>query len=98
MNRPVVLRSAARQDLKEARGWYETIRRELGMELHAEVREVIGKVRAKSEMYHGVFGDVRRACTRRFPYAVYYAVKPERIVILAVLHGHRDPAEARRRR
>jgi hypothetical protein len=29
---------------------------------------------------------------RRFPYAVYFSVQENAVVILAVLHVHRDPA------
>jgi plasmid stabilization system protein ParE len=34
---------------------------------------------------------VRCALVRRFPYAVYYRVEPERIVVIAVFHTKRDP-------
>jgi plasmid stabilization system protein ParE len=41
---------------------------------------------------------IRRALLRRFPYAVYFAVERDVVVILAVLHVSRDPAEWQRRR
>jgi hypothetical protein len=34
---------------------------------------------------------------RRFPYAVYFAVEGDAIVVLAILHASRDPAEWQRR-
>ena len=36
---------------------------------------------------------IRRALTRRFPYAVYFSVDDDLIVIIAVLDTARDPAE-----
>ena len=36
---------------------------------------------------------VRRAVVSRFPYLVFYAVKAQRIDVLAVLHHARSPAD-----
>lgn len=44
-----------------------------------------------------VWKDVRFCRTRRFPYVVYYRVKADRVEVLAVLHGRRDPADWKRR-
>jgi plasmid stabilization system protein ParE len=43
------------------------------------------------EMFARVHGDVRRVIVSRFPYAVFYQVEADRIVVLAVLHTARDP-------
>ena len=48
--------------------------------------------------YQDLQSGVRRILLRRFPYAVYFAVEPEAVVVLAVLHVSRDPAEWQRRR
>jgi plasmid stabilization system protein ParE len=37
-------------------------------------------------------GDVREAPVLRFPYCIYYRVKPREIVILAVFHTSSDPS------
>ncbi len=41
---------------------------------------------------------IRRALVRRFPYAVYFAIEHDVIIVLAVLHVSRDPTEWQRRR
>jgi len=41
--------------------------------------------------------DVRRGLTRRFPYAVYYRIAGVELVVLGILHTHRDPREWRSR-
>lgn len=43
------------------------------------------------ELYAPTFQSVRPAKLRRFPYVVYYRVLPDRIEVLAILHGSRDP-------
>jgi plasmid stabilization system protein ParE len=36
-------------------------------------------------------GEVRRARVRRFPYIVFFIPESERTIVIAVLHGRRDP-------
>jgi len=45
-----------------------------------------------------VHRDIRRALLRRFPYCIFYAVSEQEIVVLACLHGHRDPEAGKSRR
>ena len=47
--------------------------------------------------YKDLRAGIRRALTRRFPYAVYFSIEEDAIVILAVLHTARDPEEWQRR-
>src|SRR3954468_7044051 len=35
--------------------------------------------------------DVRLCLTRRFPYGVLYTVESDLVLIVAVMHGHREP-------
>lgn len=47
----------------------------------------------------GAFRGVRRVNLRRFPYGIFYVVRPDEIWVLGVLHGARDSeAELARRR
>lgn len=45
-----------------------------------------------------VHDEIRRVLLRRFPYCVFYIVEGTELVILACLHGHRDPQVWRNRR
>jgi plasmid stabilization system protein ParE len=42
-------------------------------------------------VFRQVYGEVRRALVSRFPYAVFYRIEMNRIVVLTVLHSARDP-------
>jgi plasmid stabilization system protein ParE len=42
--------------------------------------------------------DVRRCLTRVFPYALLYSVEADYILILAVMHSHREPGYWRDRK
>ncbi len=45
------------------------------------------------EFYAAVDQATRRARVRRFPFAIYYEIETEHIVIYAVWHYRRDPTE-----
>lgn len=76
--------------------WYETEQAGLGEEF--ELRATYHRVADGPLAYQDLRSGVRRALVRRFPYAVYFAVEGEVIVVLAVLHVGRDPTEGHRRR
>jgi toxin ParE1/3/4 len=44
-----------------------------------------------------VFDDIRCLAVQRFPYAVYYRVRGQQVVILAVFHSSRNPEAWQRR-
>lgn len=39
-----------------------------------------------------IYGDIRRAVTRHFPFGVFYLTEDDAIVVIAVMHASRDPA------
>lgn len=92
MNLPLVLRAAARREFDEAAVWYEDQRSGLGSDFVDRVQNVLDKIAQQPDRYPVVSGDVREAPVSRFPYAIYYRAKADRVVILAVFHCSRDPA------
>lgn len=88
---PVVFRRGVGRDLAGAYGWYEEQRAGLGEQFLAAVNASFGAIEQLPEMFAPLHGDVRRTIVSKFPYAVFYRVEPERVVILTVLHTARDP-------
>ncbi|HQT31474.1 MAG TPA: type II toxin-antitoxin system RelE/ParE family toxin [Thiobacillus sp.] len=41
--------------------------------------------------------DIRRCLTRIFPYAILYTVEPDHVLIIAIMHSHREPGYWRKR-
>jgi plasmid stabilization system protein ParE len=89
----MIIRPEAEADLVNARDWYEQQREGLGAAFLLCVEEVLERIGRTLEMYTAVYGDVRRALTRRFPYAVYYRIAGTEVVVLGILHTRRDPRE-----
>ncbi len=78
--------------------WYEKEQAGLGREFLDELRATYERVAGGPLAYQDLRSGIRRALVRRFPYAVYFAVEGDVIVVLAVLHVSRDPAEWQGRR
>ena len=97
MSKPVQFRAIAAAELDEAWEWYDDRRIGLGDELLLCVEAVVDAISRQPEMYPVVENGIRRALTRRFPYAIFYLDEPEHVVVLAVFHVSRDPHEWRDR-
>ena len=92
MSLPLAFRAAARAEFQDAAAWYESQRVGLGGDFVDEVQKVLDTVAGQPDRYPIASGDVREAPVSRFPYCVYYRVKPGRVVVIAVFHTARDPA------
>ena len=84
-------------DVEAACNWYEGEERGLGFEFLEELRAAYHRILDHPLGYQDLRSGIRRALTRRFPYAVYFSIEEERIVIVAVLSTARDPEEWQRR-
>jgi toxin ParE1/3/4 len=84
-------------DIEAAFQWYEREEPGLGFEFIDELRNSYRRILNGPRKYQELRSGIRRATTRRFPYAIYFSVEGEVIVVVAVLHTARDPAEWQRR-
>ena len=89
----MIIRPEAEADVVTARAWYERQREGLGSAFLLCVEEVLDHIDRTPGLYPVVYQEVRRAFTRRFPYAVYYRVADDDVVVLGILHTRRDPQE-----
>ena len=91
MSRELLLRPEAEADALEAYRWYNEQLPGLGEDFLTEVDRAIETIRANPEASRKIHREFRRALIKRFPYAVFYAVREDRIVMFAILHTARDP-------
>jgi plasmid stabilization system protein ParE len=89
--RQLLVRPAAAADTEEAYLWYEKQRVGLGEEFLAAVDSLLGEIVAHPTTYPVIYREARRALLHRFPYAVFFRVYGETVVVLACMHGRRDP-------
>jgi toxin ParE1/3/4 len=73
--------------------WYDDRREGLGDEFLTAVDDAISLVVDGPERWPlwPNFAPARRCLLSRFPFALAYVLRPDRIVILAVTHTHREP-------
>jgi len=88
---PLVFRPAAAADLDEAFLWYERQRPGLGDEFLAVFQSALDDIMAHPNRYPVIRRNTRRALVHRFPYGVFYRVYGETVVVVACMHGRRDP-------
>ena len=88
---------AIEADVEAAFNWYEGEEPGLGLEFLEELRAAYHRILDHPLGYQDLRSGIRRALTRRFPYAVYFSIEEEAIVIVAVLSTARDPEEWQRR-
>lgn len=77
--------------MSAAYDWYEEREPGLGAKFLLAVDEVIGAILQNPLRFQRVHRTARRALTYHFPYAVYFVVDEERIVVLSVFHAKRNP-------
>ena len=91
MSLAVVYRRRVGRDLAGGYAWYNGQRDGLGEEFLGEVNATFDAIERYPEIFARVHGEVRRAVISRFPYAAFYQIETNRVVVLTVLHTARDP-------
>lgn len=81
----------ARQDVADAFAWYQRQNPGLGLDFVRCLEATLHSIQRRPLMYPAVLGEYHRALVRRFPYAIFYDIEPERIVVHAVFHCSQDP-------
>jgi plasmid stabilization system protein ParE len=92
MIRRLVFRLQARSDIAEAMAWYETQGKGLGADFLRAVEVSTAAIEHNPYQYQKARGEVRRVVLRRFPYSLIYVPSDDEIVVLACVHGRRNPA------
>lgn len=87
----VVVGAVARQEIEEAKSWYDRQQDGLGLRfvqtIEATILRMVRFPRANSEIAPGI----RRALVADFPYMVIYACDEKQLSVIAVAHQHRRP-------
>jgi plasmid stabilization system protein ParE len=99
MSRRLIVRPEAEADITEAALWYDEREAGLGLELTLEVRTAIRRAVEDTMLYLLLRKrpEVRRILARRFPYRIFFIVRDDAIVVLAVIHAARHDRHWRER-
>ena len=97
MTLPLALAPAAEDDIRDAAAWYDAQQPGLGDAFLRSVEASLARIRRLPKAFPVCEGGARSALLRRFPYVVLFRIQEQRIEVVAVWHGHRDPNGGRQR-
>jgi len=87
----------ALEEFQDAAIFYESHQSGLGGRFIDAVQSAVDCIVESPDSWRVMEGDVRRFLTKVFPYAVLYTVVNDRVLIVAVMHCHREPGYWRHR-
>ena len=92
MSLPVVLRPEASRDAGEARDHFDSRQPGLGQAFLLRLNDTLIRIGMFPEMYGLAWQNVRAALLKKFKYVVYYLAHADRVEVIAVMFGGRDPS------
>jgi len=81
----------ALSEFQAAAVYYNKQQHGLGLRFISAVQSAVDHIVESPNLWRIFEGDVRRYLTKVFPYAVLYTVESDYILIVAVMHCHREP-------
>jgi len=87
----ILVRPEVVDDLDEIESWYEKKQRGLGNQFHNEYETTLDRILIQPMNFVKVQKEIRRIEMKTYPYAVFYQVIGDSVVILRVLHERRHP-------
>jgi plasmid stabilization system protein ParE len=83
-------------DVWHGRTWYEAKAPGLGEEFLRVFYAFCEELTRDPQMYPKVHWEFRRRLLRRFPYAIYFRIEGDRVVVFGLFHCARDPRRLHR--
>ena len=78
-------------DLAEARVWYGLQRDGLDVQLMCQINETLKQIGHAPRRFPLIYRHLRRAIVRQFPFAIFYELRRNEIIVFAVFHSKRNP-------
>jgi toxin ParE1/3/4 len=97
LNRKLVIRLAAANDIRDAGAWYESQRVGLGAVFVASLDRTLQRITANPEHFPRVYRELRRAPINRFPYSVFFVDNDTIVRVVGCFHGRRKPSVWKKR-
>jgi hypothetical protein len=79
------------EDLINGYVWYESKSRGLGEDFLRMFYAYANEIQWNPLRYPKVYQDFRRRLLRRFPYAIYFEIENDQIIVFGLFHCARNP-------
>jgi plasmid stabilization system protein ParE len=83
-------------DVREAAAWYGVRNPQLRQAFRDALKAGVAAAQENPGRFRCVHGDFRRILLERFPYAVWFRIHLDTVVVVCVFHCARDPEELKR--
>ncbi|MDQ6631738.1 MAG: type II toxin-antitoxin system RelE/ParE family toxin [Verrucomicrobiota bacterium] len=87
---PLKFHPLVEADVEASAGWYSQQQLSLAERFLREVRECLDALPTNASLYAIRFADIRRVNLPVFQHGVFHFIADDAIVVLGILHGHRD--------
>ena len=87
----------ALEEYQQATLYYAQRDPALALRFIEAVEDAIHRILEAPQLWRVLDDDVRRCLTHVFPYGILYTIEPDFILIVAVMHGSREPGYWKRR-
>ena len=84
-------------DLADALDYYAEISPSLADRFRANVNRRLDEIADRPESFPADIYPIRFAKIDRFPYLIFFAVKPSFVSVIAIVHGSSEPGTWRKR-
>lgn len=91
MNYLLLVRPNAEKQIDEVYRWHQEKLKGLGDEFLNSVDSCLLTISNNPFVYSVKYKSVRMGLLKKFPYGVFYVIKSDIVVVLAVLHFGRNP-------
>ena len=79
------------EDVLGGYAWYEAKSPGIGEEFLRMFYACAGEIARNPLLYRKVHKEFSRCLLRRFPYAIYFMIQADRIIVFGLFHCARDP-------
>ena len=91
MKYDLLIKGGAQSDITEGFQQYRKISIHLGDDFLQKLGDTFERILSGPKMFAKVHNEIRQVKMRRFPFVISYLIEDDLVVVLAVLHGHRNP-------
>ena len=84
------------EDLLSGFSWYEEKVQGLGEEFLGIFYVSSNNLTQNPLIYKKVYGDFRRLLLRRFPYAIYFVIENDEVIVIGLFHCARSPRKIKK--
>ncbi len=91
MKSQIQISQLAESDISQATLWYSDKNKKLGLDYLNLLNSKFNQISINPLQFPVVHKEIRRALLQKYPYAIYFKIETDCILILAVLHTFRNP-------